>query len=83
LTPTQAILLAGAVAAVAMARRWGRGTLRAALLALAWAVAAVLALAIPDYRVLVAVAYAPIRMMGAPSAGRRGLASSTSSPGPS
>jgi hypothetical protein len=58
--------LAGAVAAEAMARGRGRGTLRAALLALAWIVAAVLALAIPDYRVLVAVAYAPIILIGGP-----------------
>jgi hypothetical protein len=61
-----ALGLAGAVAAVAMARRWGRGTFRVALLALAWAVAAVLALLIPDYRVLVGVAYAPIILIGAP-----------------
>jgi hypothetical protein len=61
-----ALGLAGAVAAVAMARRRERRTLRAALLALAWIVVAVLALAIPDYRVLMAVAYAPIILIGAP-----------------
>ena len=61
-----ALGLAGTVAAVAMARRWGRGGLRVALLALAWIVAAVLALVIPDYRVLVAVAYAPVVLIGAP-----------------
>ena len=65
--PVIAVLgLAGTVAAVAMARGRGRGTLRAALLALAWTVAAVLALAIPDCRVLVAVAYAPIILIGVP-----------------
>jgi hypothetical protein len=36
------------------------------LLALAWIVAAVLALAIPDYRLLAGVAYAPIYLIGAP-----------------
>jgi hypothetical protein len=61
-----ALGLAGAVSAVAMARGLGPGILRAALLALAWTVAAVLALAIPDYRVLVGVAYAPIILIGAP-----------------
>ncbi len=58
--------LAGAVAAVVMARKRGRGTVRAVLLAFAWAVAVVLALAIPDYRVLMGVAYTPIILIGAP-----------------
>lgn len=61
-----ALGLAGAVAAVAMSRVRGRGVLRAALLAFGWGVAAALALIIPDYRVLVAVAYAPIVLIGAP-----------------
>lgn len=61
-----ALGLIGALAAVAMARAWGRGLLRAVLLAFAWVVAVVLALVIPDYRVLVAVAYAPIFVFGAP-----------------
>jgi len=61
-----ALGLAGAVAAVAMGRAWGRGILRAVLLAFACIVAAALALVIPDYRVLVAVAYAPIILIGAP-----------------
>ena len=61
-----ALGLAGAVAAVTMVRRRERGTLGALLLSLAWAVAAGLALVIPDYRVLVAVAYAPIVLIGAP-----------------
>jgi len=65
--PVIAVLgLAGTVAAVAMARGRGRGGLRAAPLTLAWTVAAVLALVIPDYRVLVAVAYAPIILIGSP-----------------
>jgi hypothetical protein len=62
-----ALGLAGAVATVAMARtRQGGGGLRAALLGFAWGVAATLALLIPDYRVLVAVAYTPIILIGAP-----------------
>ena len=61
-----ALGLLGAVAAVAMARGRGRGTPRAMLLGFAWVAAAALALLIPDYRVLVAVAYAPIVLIGAP-----------------
>jgi hypothetical protein len=61
-----ALGLAGALAAVATARMRGRGVLRAALLGFAWGAAAVLALVIPDYRVLVAVAYTPIVLIGAP-----------------
>ncbi|MDP8946783.1 MAG: hypothetical protein M3N09_01605 [Actinomycetota bacterium] len=65
-----ALGLAGAVAAVAMARtRRQRGLLRAALLGFAWVAAATLTLVIPDYRVLVTVAYTPIVLIGAPSAG--------------
>lgn len=56
----------GAVAATAMARGCGRGMLRRGLLGFAWILAAGLALGIPDYRVLVAVAYAPIALAGAP-----------------
>jgi hypothetical protein len=63
--PVIAVLgLASAVAAVAMTRR--RRKPRAALLGFAWGAAAVLALLIPDYRVLVAVAYTPIILLGAP-----------------
>jgi hypothetical protein len=58
--------LAGAVAAVALARARGGGVLRAMLLGFAWASAATLTLLIPDYRVLVAVAYTPIVLIGAP-----------------
>ncbi len=61
-----ALGLVGAAAALAMARTRGRGALRAALLGFAWGVAAALALAIADYRVLMAVAYAPIILIGAP-----------------
>jgi hypothetical protein len=61
-----ALGLVGALAAVAMGRAWGCGIPRAVLLVFAWTVAAWLALAIPDYRVLVAVAYTPIVLIGAP-----------------
>jgi hypothetical protein len=62
-----ALGLAGAVVAVVMARtRRQRGILRAALLGFAWVAAVTLTLAIPDYRVLVAVAYTPIVVIGAP-----------------
>src|SRR5918994_5384221 len=62
-----ALGLASAVAAVAMAlTRQGGGGLCAALLGFAWGAAATLALLIPDYRVLVAVAYTPIILIGAP-----------------
>jgi hypothetical protein len=61
-----ALGLVGALIAVAMARTWGRGILRTLMLAFAWAAAATLVLAIPDYRLLMAVAYAPIFLLGAP-----------------
>ena len=61
-----ALGLAGAVAAVAMIRTRRRGILRAMLLGFAWGAAATLALLIPDYRVLVAVAYTPVVLLGAP-----------------
>ena len=57
---------AGTAAAVAMARSWGRRIPRAVLLVFSWVAAAGLALVIPDYRVLLAVAYAPIVLVGAP-----------------
>jgi hypothetical protein len=56
----------GTVIAVAMARTSGRGIIRAAVLAFAWAAATTLVLLIPDYRLLMAVAYAPIFVVGAP-----------------
>jgi hypothetical protein len=57
----------GLAGAVVMARtRRQRGMLRAALLGFGWVAAATLTLAIPNYRVLVAVAYTPIVVIGAP-----------------
>jgi hypothetical protein len=57
----------GLAGAVAMARtRRLRRVLRTALLGFAWVAAATLTLLIPDYRVLVAVAYTPIVLIGAP-----------------
>lgn len=65
--PVVALLgFVGALAALAMARGWGRGISRAGLLAFAWTAAVALALVTPDYRVLMAVAYAPIVLIGAP-----------------
>jgi hypothetical protein len=61
-----ALGLVGAVVAVAMGRVLGHGILRAMLLFFAWGAAVTLALLIPDYRVLVAVAYTPIVLIGAP-----------------
>jgi hypothetical protein len=61
-----ALGLTGALVAVAMARARGRGALRAALLVFAGVGAVLLALVVPDYRVLMAVAYAPIFVVGAP-----------------
>lgn len=61
-----ALGLVGTVVAVAMVRTWGRGLQRVVLLAFAWSAAAVLALILPDYRVLAAVAYAFLFLIGAP-----------------
>ncbi len=61
-----ALGLVGAAAAVAMARTRGRGAPRAALLAFAWIAAVGLTLVIPDYRVLMGVAYLPLFVVGAP-----------------
>jgi hypothetical protein len=58
--------LLGTIVAVAMARAWGRGILRAAMLAFAWIAAATLVLLIPDYRLLMAAAYLPLFVLGAP-----------------
>jgi hypothetical protein len=66
-TPVIATLgLAGAATAVAMVWRRRRRILRLVLLGFAWVAAVTLALLIPDYRVLVAVAYTPIVLIGAP-----------------
>ena len=64
-----ALGLVGAAVAVAMARGLGsRGhnILRGLLLGFAWASSVALLLVVPDRRVLVAVAYAPIFVVGAP-----------------
>ena len=61
-----ALGLVGAVVAVAMTRTWGRGIFRVLMLAFAWTTAVALVLVIPDYRLLMAVAYAPIFLVGAP-----------------
>lgn len=58
--------LLGAVVVLVMGRTRGRETLRAMLLAFAWGTGAALLLVVPDYRVLMAVAYAPIVLVGAP-----------------
>lgn len=65
--PVIAVLgLLGTVVAWIMARGHGSGKLRLAILAFAWTLALVLMLIIPDARVLVAAAYAPIVLIGAP-----------------
>ena len=65
--PVIAVLgLAGAAAAMVATRTRGGGRLRVVVLGFAWAIAAVLVLLVPDYRVLMAVAYAPIVLIGAP-----------------
>jgi hypothetical protein len=61
-----AVGLVGAVMALAMARTRGRGASRAALMVFAWIAATGLALLIPDYRLLMAVAYTPVFVIGAP-----------------
>lgn len=61
-----ALGLAGAAVALAMVAPWGRLVPRWPLLGFAWGAAAVLLLVVPDYRVLRAVAYAPIFLVGAP-----------------
>jgi hypothetical protein len=61
-----ALGLLGALVAWTMARGRGRGALRRALLAFAWTLAIVLLVIVPDARVLVAAAYAPIVLIGAP-----------------
>lgn len=58
--------LIGTAVAVLMARRVGQGAVRSALLLFACVTALTLALFVPDYRVLVFVAYAPVVLVGAP-----------------
>ncbi|NAS22642.1 NYN domain-containing protein [Herbidospora sp. NEAU-GS84] len=55
--------LVGAVVAVAMARGWGRGRARTVMLVFGWTMAATLALAIPDYTLLMLVAFAPLLLV--------------------
>jgi hypothetical protein len=64
-----ALGLVGAATAVAMARgsrSRGRNVFRGLLLVFAWVAGVALLLVIPDRRVLVAVAYAPVFLVGAP-----------------
>ncbi|MFC4591387.1 serine/threonine-protein kinase [Sphaerisporangium corydalis] len=62
--PVIAVLgLVGAVAGVAMARGAGSGRVRPILLGWAWISAAALAIVIPDSRVLMLVAYAPLLLV--------------------
>ena len=61
-----ALGLAGTVAALAMARARDHRALRVPLLAFGSAAAVFLALLLPDFRVLVVAAYAPILLVGAP-----------------
>ncbi len=61
-----ALGLVGSTAAVAMARTHGRGVARTVLLGVSWTAFATLALVIPDYRVLMGVAYVPLFVFGAP-----------------
>jgi hypothetical protein len=64
-----ALGLVGTTVAVAMAPRWRlaeRGLFLTALLVFGWGASVALLLVIPDRRVLIAVAYAPIFLVGAP-----------------
>jgi hypothetical protein len=61
-----ALGIAGALVALVMARVQAVGFARWMLLGFAWVAAAVLLLVIPDARVLIAVAYAPLVLAGAP-----------------
>lgn len=58
--------LAGTLAALVMVGVRGRGVARTSLLIFAWVIAAALLVVIPDRRVLMAVAYAPIFLVGIP-----------------
>ncbi|MEU7608816.1 hypothetical protein [Micromonospora sp. NPDC049204] len=62
------VLLTAAVVALAMTRSAGRppGPLRALLLGYGWVVAVLLALVVPDTRVLTILGYLPILIVGAP-----------------
>jgi hypothetical protein len=58
--------LLGGLVGVAMACPRRRGIVSAILIGFAWAAAAFLTLVVPDYRTLLAVAYTPIILIGAP-----------------
>jgi hypothetical protein len=65
--PLIAVLgIIGAIVALSLARGPWRGLARLVLLVFAWIMAAVLLFVIPDQRVLQAVAYAPLFVVGAP-----------------
>jgi hypothetical protein len=65
--PAIAIMgLLGTLIAILMARGAGLGWLRVALIIFAATLAIALAIVIPDFRILVVVAYAPILLLGAP-----------------
>ncbi len=55
--------LAGALVALGMARDWGRGGARTALIVFGWVAAGTLALVIPDYTLLAVVAFAPLLLV--------------------
>jgi hypothetical protein len=61
-----ALGLIGAIVGLALARGQWRGVVRWALLVFAWIMAAVLLFVVPDARVLQAVGYAPLFVVGAP-----------------
>lgn len=61
-----AVGFTGAVVAVLMRRTWDDSRIDGVLVGFAVVVAVILALIIPDYRALMAVAYAPIFLLGAP-----------------
>lgn len=61
-----ALAFVATILAVAMARGWGRGLVRALLVSFGVGAAFSLGLLIPDYRLLVVVAYTPIVVLGAP-----------------
>jgi hypothetical protein len=61
-----ALGIGGALIALIMARVEAKGPARWLLLAWAWLAAALLLVAIPDARVLIALAYAPLVLAGAP-----------------
>ncbi|GAB1819152.1 hypothetical protein [Herbidospora sp. RD11066] len=55
--------LAGAVVALAMARKWGQGGTRTAMAVFGWVLAGTLTLVIPDYTLLGLVAFAPLLLV--------------------